>query len=105
MNSTTDGWAYRMLICSCGRQNSAGICSHFPNGAIYREQFVGPWAKLYPLYRQFAPWAVITLTLMNTGCMNHFAAVQRYQEKATADCLKHHTAEECRALPYPSEER
>jgi hypothetical protein len=37
------------------------------------------------------------LILLN-GCLR----VRAYQERATAKCEEHHTAEQCKPLPYPS---
>jgi len=68
MNSTTAGWMYQMIICSCGRQNSAGVCEHFPNGSLYREHAITPGTKFIPVYRPWVGIAAITLTLLSTSC-------------------------------------
>jgi hypothetical protein len=44
---------------------------------------------------------VLVLALSLTGC-NRLHYVQAYQQKATAKCLEHHTADECKPLSYPS---
>lgn len=51
--------------------------------------------------RTFFP---LLATLLLCGCLNRAQRVQRYQQRATAECLKKHTVEECKPLPYPSEE-
>jgi hypothetical protein len=41
------------------------------------------------------------LLMMTTSCLDRTRYVRAYQEKATADCLKSHTVEQCKPLSYP----
>ncbi len=34
MNSTTDGKIYKMVVCSCGKQTTLGVCQHINNPMI-----------------------------------------------------------------------
>ena len=50
--------------------------------------------------------ALITLlALASLGCLNKIPAVAKYQASATEKCEKVHTPEQCKPLPYPSDQR
>jgi hypothetical protein len=41
------------------------------------------------------------IMMMLTGC-DRLEPVRAYQQKATSDCEKNHTPEQCKALSYPA---
>ena len=45
------------------------------------------------------------LLVLLCGCLNKIPAVAKYQASATEECEKKHTPEECKVLPYPSDQR
>lgn len=45
---------------------------------------------------------VIAMILSLCGCLDRVHAVKAYQARATASCLKHHSEQACKPLPYPS---
>ena len=47
-------------------------------------------------------WLTVLL-LPSLGCLNKIPAVAHYQDEATRKCREHHSVEECKPLPYPSE--
>lgn len=58
---------------------------------------------LHPALALFVGFLFGCLTMGLSGC-DRLRPVKRYQQKATEDCEKHHTAEQCAPLPYPSQE-
>jgi len=48
---------------------------------------------------------LLLLILPLSGCLNKIPAVARYQASATEKCERTHTPEECKPLPYPSEDQ
>jgi len=48
VTSTTDGKKYDVFICFCGKQDSAGICEHFPRGTMSVERIITPGIRVIP---------------------------------------------------------
>lgn len=46
--------------------------------------------------------ALTMLTMLLCGCLDHMKPIQNFQQKATAECEKHHSPAQCKCLAYPA---